>query len=282
MTANREKLFRTFKYTIYALLTLNVYLFFAEEWAAAAHRFADGIAWNDVIEGFAASIDTAAWVILLLMFELQTSVLSDRQVRPRVLRTMHTLRALCYVVIVYAFYGYLTKLLFLYEAAPLAGLDDLCTLAADNWAYTIDFDEYAVITAANCAGFSDASAFFQLSGLKAVVDQAGLTDIVRLAWVDVINSGVWLFVVLLLEVDVRLQERERLTGTALRLSNAAKYVLYSILLLAAIYWGVKGDFIDFWDAFLWLVAFVFIELNVFEWRQETEEEAAGIAESTAT
>ena len=25
---------------------------------------------------------------------------------------------------------------------------------------------------------------------------------------------------------------------------------------------------DFWDAFLWLVAFVFIELNVFEWRQE--------------
>lgn len=36
------------------------------------------------------------------------------------------------------------------------------------------------------------------------------------------------------------------------------------LLLAAIYWGIKGDFVDFWDAFLWLVAFIFIELNVFE------------------
>jgi hypothetical protein len=282
VTANREKLFQIFKYTIYALLTLNVYLFFAEEWAASAHRFADGIAWSDVIEGFAASIDTAAWVILLLMFELETSVLSDRQMKPWVLRTMHTLRTLCYLFIVYAFYGYLTKLLFLYEAAPLAGVRDLCILAAENWAYTIDFDEYAVITAGNCAGFSDASAFLQLSGLQAVVDQSGLTDIVRLAWVDVINSGVWLLVVLLLEADVRLQEHEKLAGTALRLSNAAKYVLYSILLLAAIYWGVKGDFIDFWDAFLWLVAFVLIELNVFEWRQETEEEAAGMAESAAT
>jgi hypothetical protein len=32
---------------------------------------------------------------------------------------------------------------------------------------------------------------------------------------------------------------------------------------------MKGDFIDFWDAFLWLVAFVFIELNIFNWNQET-------------
>jgi hypothetical protein len=60
----------------------------------------------------------------------------------------------------------------------------------------------------------------------------------------------------------------------LRVSNASKFALYSLLLLAAIYWGVKGDFVDFWDAFLWLVAFVFIELNVFEWRQESLEKQA--------
>ncbi|HEX7718851.1 MAG TPA: hypothetical protein VF389_03520, partial [Woeseiaceae bacterium] len=98
-------------------------------------------------------------------------------------------------------------------------------------------------------------------------------DITRLAWVDVINSGVWLMVVFLLEFDVRLQEHHKLAGSALRISNMCKYVLYSILLLAAVYWGVKGDFVDFWDAFLWLVAFVFIELNVFEWRRETLDES---------
>ena len=80
--------------------------------------------------------------------------------------------------------------------------------------------------------------------------------------------------VLVLEIDVRLQERNRLEGTALYLSNATKFVLYGFLFLAAVYWGFKGDFLDFWDAFLWLVAFVFIEMNVFEWRAEENQALA--------
>jgi hypothetical protein len=79
---------------------------------------------------------------------------------------------------------------------------------------------------------------------------------------------------MVLELDVFFQEKNRLEGMILRVSNASKFALYSLLLLAAIYWGVKGDFVDFWDAFLWLVAFVFIELNVFEWRQESLEQQA--------
>ena len=43
---------------------------------------------------------------------------------------------------------------------------------------------------------------------------------------------------------------------------------------AAAYWGVAGDFLDFWDAALWLFAFIFIELNVFEWQYETSHELA--------
>ena len=101
-----------------------------------------------------------------------------------------------------------------------------------------------------------------------------LVEIRRLAWVDVINSAVWLLVVLVLEIDVRLQEHGRLEGLALTVSNATKFVLYSVLLLAAIYWGIKGDFVDFWDAFLLLVAFVFIEMNIFEWRAAEHAEAA--------
>ena len=61
-----------FKYSVYALLTLNVYLFFAEEWAAAALQFPDGVRPGDVIEAYASTIDTAAWVLLLLLFELET------------------------------------------------------------------------------------------------------------------------------------------------------------------------------------------------------------------
>jgi len=268
---DRSRLFQLFKYTVYALLTVNIFLFFAEEWAATAHRFTDGIALDAIIEGFAASIDTAAWVVLLLMFELETSVLDDSQFTPRVTWSLHGLRAICYTFIVYAFYGYVIKLLFLLGATSFPGPTDLCTLVDGQWAYAIDLDEYAVLTAGNCQALSNSREFMQFAGLSALVDPAGYMDILRLAWVDVINAGVWLLVVLVLEIDVRLQERDLLTGLALRVSSTSKFFLYATLLFAAIYWAAKGDFVDFWDAFLWIVAFIFIELNVFEWRHESIE-----------
>jgi len=280
LNIDRDRVFQLFKYSVYALLTLNIYLFFSEEWAASAYRFSNGIDLSDIIEGFAASIDTAAWVVLLLMFELETYVLDDSHFTKRVTWTLHGLRAFCYIFIVYAFYGYLTKLIFLSGSGPLPSVSDICSLVDGQWAYAVDFDEYEILTAANCGSFSTANSFLQYPGMFAVVDQTGLTDIIRLAWVDVINAAVWLLVVLVLEIDVRLQERHQLEGAVLYWSNASKYVLYSFLFLAAVYWGIKGDFVDFWDAFLWLLAFVFIELNVFEWRQESAESQDFAASST--
>lgn len=266
MSINSNRLYQLFKYTVYALLTLNIYLFFVEEHAAAELQFANGIAMLDIIEAYSATIDTLAWVILLLMFELETWVLEDEQFTRRVAWSLHGLRGLCYVFIVYAFYGYIANLQFVADVVPLAGITDLCALATDGWSYATTLDEYVAITAANCHDWSEASSFLRYRDLPAVVDAGGATEIIRLAWVDVINSAVWLLVVLVLEADVRLQEQNRLEGLALRASNAAKFVLYTTLFLAAVYWGLKGDFVDFWDAFLWLVAFVFIEMNVFEWR----------------
>ena len=267
------KLYPLFKYSVYVLLTLNIFLFFRQEWAAASHRFADGMGVTDLIEAFAATIDTTAWVVLLLMFELETWVLDDRQITPPVERSLHAVRALCMAVVVYAFYGYLTKLVLLYSAVPLG--TDLCSLVDGTWAYAVDLDEYDYLTRANCAVISDGGELLRWPGLSAAVDATTLSAITRLGWTDVINAGVWIVVVVLLEFDVRLQERGRFHGRALLLSTVCKYVLYPILFLAAVYWGFKGDFVEFWDAFLWLVAFVFIELNLFEWRQEAiREEAA--------
>ena len=180
-------------------------------------------------------------------------------------------RVLCYGFIVYAFYGYVVNLNFINLATAYVGISDVCALVPDGWSYAVDLDEYTQLTAANCHSFSAATSFFRFHDMPAIVDAKGLTDIRNLAWVDVVNAGVWLLVVLVLEIDVRLQEKGRLDGIVLRISNVSKFLLYSILLMAAIYWGVKGDFVDFWDAFLWLVAFVFIELNVFEWRQDEKE-----------
>ncbi len=273
MAIDRALVFQGFKYTVYALLALNVYLFGREEYLAAGLQFADGIALDRLIEAYAATIDTAAWVVLLLMFELETCVLEDRHFTPTVRRTLHGVRVLCYAFIVYAFYGYVVNVQFVHDVSPLVG--NLCALVSSDWSYAVDLDEYVALTAANCLTLSDAATFYQFGALPAVVDAPGLLDIQRLAWVDAINSIVWILVVILLEVDVRLQERGRFEGVAFRVSTALKVVFYSVLLLAAVYWGFKGDFVDFWDAFLWLLAFFFIELNVVEWRQETLEAQEG-------
>jgi len=277
LTVNSSRLFQFFKYAVYVFLAMNIYWFFDEEFAAAALQFPNGVALFDIIEAYSATIDTLAWVILLLMFELETCVLEDEHFTRSVTWTLHGMRAICYAFIVYAFYGYIQNLAFVSAAAPLAGVIDICALLPSDWSWSTTLDEYTAITAQNCAGWSNAGAFLQFPNMPAIVDAAGLTDIVRLAWVDVINAAVWLLVVLVLEIDVRLQEHNRYEGLVLHASNVSKFVLYSLLLIAAIYWGFKGDFVDFWDAFLWLVAFVFIELNVFEWREE--DNAAIAAES---
>jgi hypothetical protein len=76
-----QLIFKAFKYTVYAVLTLNIALFFQEELLATKQTFSQGINLVDIIQGFAATIDTAAWVLLLLLFELETSVLADDTLR---------------------------------------------------------------------------------------------------------------------------------------------------------------------------------------------------------
>jgi hypothetical protein len=271
---NGRVLYQLFKYSIYTLLTINVFVFFGEEWQAARLEYPQGVPGGEVFKAYAATIDTAAWVVLLLMFELETYVLEDRHFTRRVKLSLHALRATCYLFIVFAFYGYFEDALFVFQTSPLAGVSNLCALASQSWSYATTFGEYVEITAVNCTSLSSVGSFVRFDDVAAVVDEPGLAGIHFLAIVDVVNAGVWILVVLLLEADVRLQEKNRFEGMALYLSTTTKFVLYSILALAVVAWMVTGDFIDWWDALIWLVAFVFIELNVFEWRHESHEEAA--------
>lgn len=271
MTLSRETLFRLFKYSVYSLLAFNVYLFGREEYLAALLQFPDGVTLAVAIEAYAATIDTAMWLVLLLMFELETYVLDDRHFTPPVTLALHGARAICYAAILYALYGYLINVEFAYDVSAVPAIPDLCSLADKGWSYAVDLDEYMLITAANCGSLSADTVFYQFSNLTALVDRSGLADIQKLAWVDAINALAWILVVVVLEVDVRLLEADRLKGTVLRVSYVLKLLLYSVLFLAAVYWGFKGDFVDFWDAFLWLLAFFSIELNVRKWQLEERQ-----------
>ena len=268
MTPKREAAFRVFKYSVYSLVTLNVALFLLDEHAAAAHFFAGGVSMAQFIEAYAATIDTAAWVLLLLLFELETSVIPDEQLKGNTKRLLHGVRASCYLVIVYAFYGYLINCLSLYQYVALPGAS-LCELVSEGFSFQLGLDDYSSITSQNCANLAADASLYGPAGLDFVTDASTLNEMIWLAWVDAINSAAWLLVVLVLEIDVRLQLKGLLEGMALIVSKVIKSALYAVLFVAALYWGVAGTFLDFWDAFLWLAAFIFIELNMFEWKSET-------------
>ncbi len=262
------RVFTAVKYLVYALLSFNVYLFLQEELGALEHTFVDGIEPGQFIQVFSATIDTTAWVILLLLFELETSVLEDSRIQGWVRWTLHGVRGLCYVAIVYAFTGYCAELAMLYQVQPL-GIADACSLVGGDYSLLLDLDEYAPVDATNCMAMG--SEVYRLQGFDIIADSQVLESARWLAWTDVINSGNWILVCLLLEFEVRLQLRGVLSDQIMQVTKYIKFVLYGILFAAAAYWGVAGDFLDFWDAALWLFAFIFIELNVFEWQTETSK-----------
>ncbi len=92
-------------------------------------------------------------------------------------------------------------------------------------------------------------------------------------WLDFANEMVWLGVIALLELEVRLPQE---AAGWHRLRRAVAALLYLALIGFMLTWAamgvggadadsasVRAAWLDAWDALLWLVAFVAIELNVF-------------------
>ena len=234
-----------------------------------------------MIQAYASTIDTANWVILLLIFELQTSVIPDHRLVGNVRRGLTLLQLVCYSIIAFALYGYIVKYIDLLAFSPI-DVDSLCVLVksavvVENPSNPLSFmlpelDEYAHVTASNCATLPSELPFLQNGISNVLTDTSAYTNAHSLALIDVINASSWLLVVLMLLVDVELQMRSGVAAFLTKIMTASKVVLYSILLICAALWGFWGDFLDFWDAFLWIVAFVFIEMNMFDWRAETASE----------
>lgn len=262
--------FRAFKYTIYTLLTLNAVLFFQEDLLASREVFANGVPWDQLAEAFSATLDTVAWLVLLLLFELETAVIRDEDLAGGLKWLMLVLNVAAYLFILWAFYGYVTKFGVLSDTLPFA-IEDVCSLVGSGFTWVQDLDQYPPLDAAACAALQG-QALQQIGGTEII----GTEDAVRaardLTIIDIINAADWLVIVALLEAEVYLQVKGLLSDRLLLGTKLTKGVLYAILFACAVYWGFLGDFLDFWDSFLWLIAFVFIEMNIFQWHEEIAEE----------
>jgi len=84
--------------------------------------------------------------------------------------------------------------------------------------------------------------------------------------VDIWNASTWLVIVLLLEYDV--YSPGEYARWEWHLRNGAKLVLYGALFVYALLWGLRGDWLDTYDALLWILCFFAIEVNVLEFEEQ--------------
>ncbi len=257
--------FQSFKYAIYALLAVNTGHFFIDNFTGSEFTYSDGMKLGDVIVAYTDFIDTAAWLVLLLMLELETFVIPDERMKGWLDWSISAVSFVCWAVILYSFYGYVATL-----GVPM-GFDaysgpDPCTAVDGATALARSLGEYETLTAENCTLLT--SPVFYNAELSMFATPENLSLIKRLAWTDVVNSGLWVLIVVILELEIYLKS-SKIFGTKFFLAyKLFKVALYAILFVNAVYWWMLGAPWDAWDAFIWIVAFFFIEMNMVSWQEE--------------
>lgn len=267
------------KITVYLLLLVNFGHYFINDLTVAGHTAHAGWKWHDWTAAFATTLDETAWFLLLFLLELETYLLSDEAFTPARVRTMQLLRVLCILFIGHTVFSYGSYLLELGRSVELAETL-LCDLAGRELSFARNLD-YVEISADSCAAIAASAPLYLFDQGQLVTDAAGLRVEWELAWTDLLEVVCWLVILFFIELVVRLQERGVTSGSLLQAAQMGKAVLYGFLWLIAAYWAYRGHWVFAWDETLWILGFIAIDMNLSEWRDEIEEEAAEPAATAA-
>ncbi|MEM1187397.1 MAG: hypothetical protein AAGI72_02655 [Pseudomonadota bacterium] len=256
------------KIVVYSLLLVNFVHYLGNDINVARHTVHDGWKLHDWTSAFATTLDESAWFLLLLLLELETYLLSDEAfTRGRVV-LMHALRLVCFLAIGHTVFAFADYLLELSRSVEHVGVE-LCSFAEAGISFARNLD-YVELDASNCALLSDDTTFYQFAQGQALTDRAGWPIEWQLAWADLVEVVVWLFILAMIEVMVRLQEKGITTGSTLRFAQTFNAVLYGVLWLLAAYWAFRGHWVFAWDEALWILGFMAIGMNLSQWREEIE------------
>jgi|TARA_B110000444_G_scaffold77888_1_gene73668 hypothetical protein len=263
---------QTIKWVVYALVIVNFGFYIRNDWVIAGHTLYAGSSLLEISRAFATTIDESAWIILLLLFELETYLLSDDPLSRAKTLLMQGIRLVCYISLAHTLYAYGVYLTKIYAAVPVEGVTNLCQLVGKDLSYAYNL-VYSEIDSSNCASLSTANQFFYVDPptFFIVEDSAGLVIEKQLAWIDMFEAIIWLLILLSIEVAVWLQDRNIGEGLIFKGLSITKWCLYSFLWAAAGYWIFRGHYMFAWDEFVWIAGFVAIEMNIVEWRNEINE-----------
>ena len=268
----REHIFNVLKYLAYGWVSIDGYFFYSAEVLAAQVTYSGNMTFGEIINAYAASIDTFFWILLIVILELETWILEDDVLkRPLVKWSLFGLKVICYSMILYSVYGYIVKVGFQSNIVPFA-YANVCDVVNQGYSILLAVEDYKPLSTENCQSLTGQD-LGQLNGYKIIAPMDELYYARNVAGIDVINASTWVAVVAIIELDVWLQLKGKLRGLVLKTSTYLKVIFYAILFACALSWGYTGVFLDFMDAFVWLFAFFFIEMNLVQWQKETKEEA---------
>lgn len=260
------------KLVVYSLLIFNFFLYIRDDFVTSSHTLRSGSTFLEITRSFATTIDESAWITLLLLFELETYLLSDDPLSRSKALLMQVIRLICYVSLAHTLYAWFGNLMELYASVPVEGVTSLCQMASEDVSYAFNL-VYTEINQSNCASLSTATQFFYVDPptFLIVEDHAGLVIEKQLAWIDLFEAITWLVILFTIEVAVWLQDRNIGKGLIFKVLKATKLSLYSLLWTAVAYWIYRGHYMFAWDEFVWIAGFTAIEMNMIEWRKEINE-----------
>ena len=268
----RPKVAMFIKYTVYLFLLINFALYIQDDYLAFKFALPPGAPMADILEQFSTSIDMAAWLGLVFLFELETHTLPDDAFKDWVPKAFIAVRLICYLSIGFAAYGFTVETLEYYDVSRVSDMTSACDLAGQGVALQLDVIRYQEITTDNCAGISADTAFYQIESEVSVIGESTLKHSQIMGWIDVDNAYVWIIVVILIEIEVWMQAADRFSSRLLTAARQVKTILYLVLVANGVIWATTGYPLYAWDAFLWIFGFWAIELNLAEWEQDRIKE----------
>ena len=181
------------KWLVYSLLIVNFVFYVFEDWDRAAHTLDAGSSIVEWLREFANTLDESAWFLLLLLFELETYVLEDEDLKGRLGHILHAARLFCYAIIAHTVFAYTMTIAGLQATTAIADISDLCELTGDDISYVYNL-EYTEINEQTCSELSSESQFFWVDDDPVVSDMAGLNLERDLAWADLAEVVIWLLI----------------------------------------------------------------------------------------
>ena len=265
-----HKLQQAVKWIVYSLLLVNWAFYVHEDWDRGTHTLDAGSTLFDWTREFATTIDVAAWLILILMLELETYVLEDQDWKGWVVKTVHGIRMLCFIMIAHTVLAFAITVKDYQSTVMVENASSLCDLVGQDLSYVYNL-EYTEISAETCSDLSNESQFYKVGVDPLVSTLDGLTLERALAWADLIEVIAWLLIILAIEIVVRVQERHIHSSPVITVANRFKLFFYLILVGLAAYWAWLSHWLYTWDTFVWIAGFAVIEMNISDWRDELME-----------